>query len=221
MTDTQDIFKGLGNNWAWASVTRSGTTRVHTEKPVINDGTVLYKSDKSARRELFREPVTPEGIDPRIWERTNFKNGPQYATDRLGLVLVSPVAYCTEALPLPDGHVSIGVDVPAPPPVAVDGRDLCVVKGCGQLRGKNSKRCIAHNAPDGGPVPSAAGFAPMAPGFVESTNRARDLDIESARKPLEHAKNRARELLGCCESDNNTPSLTVAVYMAIFGESPN
>ena len=129
---TQDIFKAFGSNWKWASVSNSGTTRVHTVQPTFDaHGVVCYslKENTVARCPAFNIEA---GSGARIIDRTDFSNGPQYPTDRFGIPYPAPVAVPqmpTQQMPAPppapmaiadqlatDTWPSTPAQVPMPPP---------------------------------------------------------------------------------------------------------
>lgn len=98
----QSIFNKFGSNWTHASIDEGGSAWLHTSDPRSNTAPVLYWQP-CARCEAFDVTEMPKdkSIVP-VWERTDFTNGPSYATDRFGIAL----------------HVPAALPQPAPPPMA-------------------------------------------------------------------------------------------------------
>lgn len=127
MTNTQDIFKCFGPNWKWASMSSGGIAKVYVERPFFPNPAIDPRPRKGTLNEhwdyapAFNEPVPPEGITPRVWERTEFGNGPSYETDKFGQRLSPPVACPPPVAPeLPAGHVSGDFASPPPRPPLAD-----------------------------------------------------------------------------------------------------
>jgi hypothetical protein len=68
---TQEIFKGLSENWRWASCSANGTARVHTEKPHISSDNVVVFKRGSLRPEFNETELPPEGLTAQVIERTD------------------------------------------------------------------------------------------------------------------------------------------------------
>lgn len=122
---TQAIFKNFGPNWKWASMTSSGSARVHAVEPKLNDGTICYslKRNSYSRCEAFDEnELPPEGIVPVIWERTDFSNGPSFETDCFGCALLPQIPIPDEP-ELPPCHPVKRPGSPDDPFVDDDGAD--------------------------------------------------------------------------------------------------
>jgi hypothetical protein len=139
---TQSIFKGFGSNWKWASRTAGGIARLHTILPTITtDGVLAYNRNRSncVRCEAFDHREVPQDAACVIWERTDFANGPDYATDAFGLALYEDEADT---------------------PVVVDAvrarRGDCAEDGCENERGVFGQYCqFAPSMPVAPPPPPA------------------------------------------------------------------
>lgn len=251
MTISQDIFKGLGPNWKWASLSSGGRARVHTEEPAIREG-VLFPNRKgkwSTRADFSEDVPSAGGIDPVYCARTNFSNGPEYPTDSQGSMLVPPTAEALSDAPaaLPPRKCNVfDCDAPA----LTD--DMC----CKGHTTQHSKLQVPEaGVPDPLLKPSARhphaaairaeiekhenwgdqvlGFDEYNKGLANGMEIAlaivelRDPKLKNFAYPkpqdeaIEKAKRHARHLLDCFESDNDRQVLTPAVYIAIFGELPN
>lgn len=136
---SQDIFKAFGSNWKWASITKSGTARVHTEQPTFSaDGVVCYSMKENT---VERVPAfnLERGSGSRIIDRTDFTNGPQYPTDRFGIPFPAPVA------------VEPQQQQPAPLPA----RGYCSNGDCWNEKAIGWNQCETHRPPLA-PAPAAA-----------------------------------------------------------------
>lgn len=100
MTISQDIFKGLSENWQWASLSSGGSARVHAERPKISDdNVVVFNKNKSvcARREECDEHTLPqEGLRAEIVERAEPFGAPYIKTDGHGVPLPPAPEYAPE-----------------------------------------------------------------------------------------------------------------------------
>lgn len=114
MTLTQDIFKGFGRNWKWASHDGSGLARVHTGKAVVaHDGSITetkWGGQAAVRAEVFDAvDLSPDVHEnATVFHRTDFSNGPAYETDQFGI-------------PLPVVEVPTGSYAPPPPELTPPG----------------------------------------------------------------------------------------------------
>lgn len=92
MTISQDIFKGLSGNWQWASLSSSGSVRVHAQCPKIShDNVVVFNKTKSAcaRRDAFDvQEIPQDGLRAEIVERSHPWETPPYETDGYGRPLI-------------------------------------------------------------------------------------------------------------------------------------
>lgn len=132
---SQDIFKAFGSNWKWASISRSGTARVHTVQPTFAaDGVVCYsmKENTVERCPVFNLAL---GCGSHIIDRTDFSNGPQYPTDRFGMSLV------------PAAPQMPTQQMPAPLPA----RGYCTAKDCFNEKAVGWNLCETHCPPPPAP----------------------------------------------------------------------
>lgn len=108
MTNKQDIFKGFGPNWKWASMSSGGIAKVYVERPYFPGPKIEPRARKGTLNEHWdyapafdQKELPPEGLEPCVWERTEFDNGPSYDTDKFGQRLSPPVVCPPPVAPVP------------------------------------------------------------------------------------------------------------------------
>ena len=209
----QEIFKGLGSNWKWASISETGVARVHIEKPESFVGR-MFGDPNAVRVPEFDVEDMSECL---IGQRTDFSNGPDYPTDSAGNALVS-TAELDKLYPSPQpGWIDCTTVRPVLQPLTAVNLlfpNCETVKGV-KLSPKDWGSAVAYQlAERAGPSITEL----VEKGYLVKPPAGDVLDMKRS-DPLTEAKNRAIAMTCRCDQ-NGQPFLSLVQYMAIFGELP-